>query len=47
MTTLVSVDIVLGVNMAMNQFEREKELDALYFKPNDDRMGDIDKYFFG
>ena len=41
----VSVEIVLGVNTAMKKFEREQELAALYFKPKDDRVVDVEKAF--
>ena len=43
--THVSVEIVLGVNTAMKEFEREQELAALYFKPKDDRVDDVEKAF--
>ena len=45
MKTCVSVEIVLGVNTAMEEFEREQELAALYFKPKDDRVVDVEKAF--
>ena len=45
MKTCVSVEIVLGVNTAMKKFEREQELAALYFKPKDDRVVDVEKAF--
>ena len=41
-TTLVSVEIVLGVNTAMKEFEREQELAAFYNMPKDDRVDDVD-----
>ena len=42
MTPRVSIEIVLGVNTAMEKFEREQELAALSFKPIDDRVGNIE-----
>ena len=45
MKTCVSAEIVLGVNTAMKEFEREQELAALYFKPKDDRVVDVEKAF--
>ena len=45
MTNHVSLEIVLGVNTAMKEFEREQELAALHFKPKDDRVDDVEKAF--
>ena len=42
-TTHVSVEIVLGVNTAMKEFEREQELAAFYNVPKDDRVDNIEK----
>ena len=43
-TTHVSVEIVLGVNIAMKDFEREQELAAFYNVPKDDRVdNDVEK----
>ena len=37
---LLYVEIVLGVNRAMKEFEREQELAALSHRPKDDRVDD-------
>ena len=42
-TSHVSVEIVLGVNTAMKEFEREQELAAFYNMPKDDRVDDVEK----
>ena len=41
--TDVSLEIVLGVNTAMKEFEREQELAAFYNVPKDDRVDNIEK----